>query len=130
MSIKEQNSGVLLEKELYIFDMDGTIYLGNRVFDFAVRFIKNLRASGRRVLFFTNNASHTSEFYLQKLTRLGFEPSESEIMTSGDVTAEFLLRHREEKSVYLVGTDELVSNFRERGIRLLEGNEKIGRAHV
>ena len=77
-----------------VFDMDGTIYLGNRVFPFAIRFINALRGSGRRVLFFTNNASHTAEFYMKKLGAMGFCPSRSEIMTSGDVTAEFLLRHR------------------------------------
>lgn len=36
----------LASKKLYIFDMDGTIYLGNRVFDYAVSFIKKLRANG------------------------------------------------------------------------------------
>ena len=116
--------GTLADKKLYIFDMDGTIYLGGRVFEFAVRFIENLRKSGRRVLFFTNNASHTDEFYMEKLTRLGFAPKREEIMTSGDVTAEFLLRHRKGQQVYLVGTDELVENFRSRGIPLAEGNEK------
>ena len=109
---------------LYLMDMDGTIYLGNQVFPFAIRFIKNLRAAGKRVLFFTNNASHTSDFYVQKLTKLGFSPTREEIMTSGDVTAEFLLRHRAGQSVYLVGTDDLVNNFRERGINLIDGSSE------
>ena len=30
---------ILKDKELYVFDMDGTIYLGSIVFDFAIRFI-------------------------------------------------------------------------------------------
>ena len=51
---------VLQNKTLYIFDMDGTIYLGGRVFPFAVDFIRRLRAAGKRVLFFTNHASHSS----------------------------------------------------------------------
>ncbi len=123
MEFKNPETSVLLQKKLYIFDMDGTIYLGNQVFPYAIRFIKNLRKSGRRVLFFTNNASHSPAFYLEKLTRLGFEPTADEIMTSGDVTAEFLLRHRAGQSVYLVGTDDLVNNFRERGIKLLTGKE-------
>ena len=38
------------DKKLYIFDMDGTIYLGDRVFPFAVEYIRRLRADGRRVL--------------------------------------------------------------------------------
>ena len=119
MEFKNPDTNVIKDKKLYIFDMDGTIYLGGRPFDFAKRFIKNLRASGRRVLFFTNNASHTSPFYLQKLERLGFEPGENEIMTSGDVTLEFLKRHRAGKSVYLVGTDELVEEYAAKGIKLV-----------
>lgn len=123
MYFQNSDTSPIKEKKLYIFDMDGTIYLGGRPFDFAIRFIKNLRAAGKRVLFFTNNASHTTTFYMQKLTRLGFEPREDEIMTSGDVTLEFLKRYRAGKSVYLVGTDELVEEYRTKGIHLLNGDE-------
>ena len=130
MEFKNPNTDVIKSKKLYIFDMDGTIYLGGRPFDFAKRFIKNLRASGRRVLFFTNNASHTSPFYLKKLERLGFEPSEDEIMTSGDVTLEFLKRHRAGKSVYLVGTDELVEEYADKGIKLVNGESDPRHADI
>lgn len=123
MDVKNPDISILRDKKLFIFDMDGTIYLGNQVFDFAIKFINNLRANGKKVLFFTNNASRTTPFYLQKLTRLGFSPAEDEIMTSGDVTAEFLLRHRSEKSVYLVGTDDLVADYKTRGINILSGEE-------
>lgn len=99
--------------------MDGTIYLGNKVFGFAVEFIKKLRVSGKRVLFFTNNASHNHEFYINKLTRMGFEPREEEIMTSGDVTIEFLKRHRPGKTVYLLGTPELYEHFVCSGVTLV-----------
>ncbi len=124
MDFKNPDTALLSEKELYIFDMDGTIYLGYNVFDFAIRFIDHLRAAGKRVLFFTNNASHTTEFYVRKLTKLGFSPTPDEIMTSGDVTIEFLKRHRAGKSVYLVGTDELVDSFRDSDINMLKGDEE------
>lgn len=124
MSFQNPDTKVLFDKELYIFDMDGTIYLGYQVFPFAIRFINNLRAAGKRVLFFTNNASHTTEFYVNKLTKLGFSPKPEEIMTSGDVTIEYLKRHRAGKTVYLVGTDELVENFRENDIPMLTGKEE------
>lgn len=111
----------LLEKKtLYIFDMDGTIYLGSQVFPFAVRFIRKLRADGKRVLFFTNNASHDPVFYYEKLERMGFEPRAGEVMTAGDVTIEYLHRHRAGRSVYLVGTDQLERSFRSAGIPLCE----------
>lgn len=124
MDFTNPNPSIIADKKLYIFDMDGTIYLGYNVFDFAIRFINNLRAAGKKILFFTNNASHSTAFYVNKLTKLGFSPTPDEIMTSGDVTIEFLKRHRAGKSVYLVGTDELVENFRENGINLLNGDEE------
>ena len=110
---------VLLSKKLFVFDMDGTIYLGGNPFDFAVRYINRLRESGRRVLFFTNNASHDPVFYMEKLTRLGFAPTPEEICTSGNVTAAFLTRKRAGKKVYLLGTPELWRQFREAGVDLV-----------
>ncbi len=111
---------ILSKKSLFIFDMDGTIYLGGMPFDFAINFIKNLRKSGKSVLFFTNNASHTTEFYQSKLAKMGFEPGEKEILTSGDVTYEFLSRYRNGKSVYMVATDELVREYVKKGINVIE----------
>jgi HAD superfamily hydrolase (TIGR01457 family) len=124
MNFTNPDTAPLFDQQLYIFDMDGTIYLGSKIYPFAIKFINNLRAAGKKILFFTNNASHTTDFYVEKLTRLGFSPTREEIMTSGDVTIEFLKRHRQGKSVYLVGTDELVENFRENGITILSGKEE------
>ena len=36
------------DKQLFIFDMDGTIYLGENVFDCAVSFIRRLRENGEK----------------------------------------------------------------------------------
>ena len=125
------NVDAIKQKKLYIFDMDGTIYLGGNPFDFAIRYIKNLRAAGKKVLFFTNNASHTSPFYLKKLERLGYEPTADEIMTSGDVTLAFLQRFRAGKSVYMVATDELIEEYRQRGVNVLNGSaERIEKADI
>ena len=124
MSFINPNNDIIKNKKLFIFDMDGTIYLGGKPFPFAIEFIKNLRKSGKKVLFFTNNASHTTPFYLKKLERLGFEPSLSEIMTSGDVTYEFLTRYRKGKSVYLVATPELEDEYKAKCINVLTGDEE------
>ena len=108
----------LKDKKLFIFDMDGTIYLGDRVFPFAVEFIKKLRAGGKKVLFFTNNASKNPEVYFDRLTKKGFEPSRGEIMTAGDVTIRFLLTERPGKKVFLLGTPMLAESFEKAGIVL------------
>ena len=122
---------IIKQKKLFVFDMDGTIYLGGIPFDFAIRYIKHLRTAGKKVLFFTNNASHTSPFYLKKLERLGYEPREDEIMTSGDVTLAFLQRFRAGKSVYMVATDELIAEYRAKGVNILNGtSDRIEHADI
>ncbi|MBE6585879.1 MAG: HAD-IIA family hydrolase [Ruminococcaceae bacterium] len=125
--MKHQNPSIniLRDKQLYIFDMDGTIYLGSIVFDFAIRFIENLRRAGKRVMFFTNNASRSTNVYLEKLTRLGFSPTAEEIMSSADVTVAYLKTYHKDQTVYLVGTKQLESQFCAAGIRLATGKEDI-----
>jgi len=86
----------LSDKKLFVFDMDGTVYLGNKVFPDAVRFIKKLRIEGKKVLFFTNNASHNAAFYISKLNRMGFEATEDElsaIVAQGATVADVFVRH-------------------------------------
>lgn len=110
---------LLKSKKLFVFDLDGTVYLGDRIFPEALKFINDLRDSGRRVLFFTNNASHKHGFYIHKLTKAGFAPTTEEIMTSGDVTAAYLVKEHPGEPIYLFGSTELHEDFIEHGINLV-----------
>lgn len=100
--------------ELFVSDMDGTVYLGDKSIDGAAEFVNVLRKCGKRLLFFTNNASKTKHFYTEKLKRLGF--GDCEVMTAGDVTISYLLSHYPEKSVYLLGTELLKNDMLKAGI--------------
>ena len=108
----------LYDKKLFVFDMDGTIYLGGKPFDFAVDLIRYLRGIGKKVLFFTNNSSHTHAFYIEKLGRLGFEATDAEICTSADVALDFLSRFRPGKKVYLLANDGVRAEMKEKGMLL------------
>lgn len=107
-------------KRLFIFDLDGTVYLGDRSFPEAIAFISHLRDCGRRVLFFTNNASRSTAYYYERLARMGFAPSDGEIMTAGDVLIDFLLKNRPGKSVYAVATPQYCGQLEAAGITLSE----------
>ncbi len=110
---------ILKQKKLFVFDLDGTVYLGDRIFPEAVQFITNLRESGRRVLFFTNNASHKHKFYIHKLTKAGFSPKSDEIMTAGDVTVSYIMKEHMNTPVYLLGTTDLWEDFCDAGVNLI-----------
>ena len=109
---------MLEDKKLFILDMDGTVYLGDRLFPETLPFLERITSSGKRYLFFTNNASRSPETYVHRLQGMGIPAGRSEILTSGDVTIHFLKIHRPGQSVYIVGTDDLIRSFREEGIPL------------
>ncbi len=106
--------------KLFVLDMDGTIYLGEKILPGAIEFVHTARETGRKVVFFTNNASKNPFNYVDKLNRMGFGAERCDVVTAGDVTIEYLKRNRPNESVYLVGTPALEESFKEAGIELSE----------
>ena len=47
----------LLNSKLFLLDMDGTLYLGDEVFDGAIDFIETIENTGREYIYLTNNSS-------------------------------------------------------------------------
>lgn len=106
--------------KLFVLDMDGTFYLGNRLIEGSIGFLEKLKETGREFLFFTNNASRNSAFYVRKLADMGCSVDEKDIITAGDVTIAFLNENYPGSSVYLVGTEFLRESFIKGGIALTE----------
>ena len=65
--------------EGYVFDLDGTIYLGDELLPGAQRLVLKLRELGKRVIFLSNNPTKDPKMYAEKLGELGLETPESEI---------------------------------------------------
>lgn len=109
----------LLDKiKLFVLDMDGTFYLGENQIDGALEFTRRVRETGRDFVFFTNNSSKNGVMYVEKLNRMGCPVSEKDIMTSGDVTVEYLKTNYPGQKVYLAGTPALEALFQKAGICL------------
>ncbi len=111
---------LLRDVELFVLDMDGTFYLGDRILDGSLAFLERVRATGRRFLFFTNNSSKSPEAYIKKLAAMDCPAARSDVMTSGDVTIRYLKSHYPGAGVYLLGTPVLEESFRRGGICLVE----------
>jgi len=111
---------MLKDKNFFIFDMDGTIYLGESALPNAVNFIGKINKD-KKIIFFTNNASKNTEYYLEKLKKLGF-PGNIQVLSSADVLIKFLKNHRQGKKIYLLGTPHLESMFMQENIDLIVGD--------
>ena len=98
----------LLKKiKLYLFDMDGTLYLGDRLFDFSLELLDTIRSTGRRYLFMTNNSSKSVEDYIKKLGKLGISSTREDFITSSQATAYYLKQHYPNHRLYVCGTQSL-----------------------
>lgn len=100
----------------FVLDMDGTFYLGNTLLPGSLKFLDAVRASGRRVLFLTNNSSHDAEYYLDKLRNMGCAVEDREVYTSGMAACQYLNRYMPGKKVFLLGNKFLRSEFRKYGV--------------
>jgi NagD protein len=103
-------------------DMDGTIYLGKKLFPFTKAFLEGLSKAGKKFIFLTNNSSKNANDYYEKLTGIGLRVDKSQIYTSGDATIEYLNEIKPGARVYLMGTKNLSEDFERAGFSLVEDN--------
>jgi HAD superfamily hydrolase (TIGR01450 family) len=111
--------------EGYVFDLDGTIYLGDELLPGAGRLIPKLRELGKRVVFLSNNATRDPEMYAEKLGRLGLETPASEIINTVVTMTEWLLQNHPDATVFPISEEPLKSSLEEAGIRMSENPEEI-----
>lgn len=100
----------------FVFDLDGTLILGNQVLPYARETLGLIRKQKKSFTVVTNNSSRSIDNYQRFLTHLGFSIRPSEIHTSGKATAQYLNSLTHEPSVYLLGTRALVEDFSSFGI--------------
>ena len=113
-----EKNEILRSKKLYLFDMDGTLYLGNRLYDFTLELLDVLKKTGRHYLFMTNNSSRSVEDYVKKLGKLGIQATRDDFLTSSQATAFYLHKHHEGQKLYVCGTESLKEELRMEGFRV------------
>ena len=111
--------------EGYVFDLDGTIYLGDELLPGAERLILKLRELGKRVIFLSNNPTKDPQMYAEKLGGLGLETPASEIVNTVVTMTRWLLRNHPEAAVFPISEQPLKNALSEAGIRMSEDPEEI-----
>ena len=115
----------LKDKKLFLFDMDGTLYLGNRLFDFTLELLQTIRKNGGRYIFMTNNSSKSVQDYVKKLAGLGIEANPEDFMTSSQAMAYYLKKHYAGKTLYVSGTQSLKDELAREGFDITEDIDKV-----
>ena len=111
---------ILAPIKLYLFDMDGTLYLGDRLYDFTAQLLETLKRTGRKYLFMTNNSSKSVEDYVKKLAKLGITATRDDFITSSQATAFYLHKYHEGQTLYVCGTESLKQELRNEGFTVTD----------
>ena len=112
-------------KKLFLFDMDGTLYLGERLYDFTNELLATIKARGGKYMFMTNNSSKSVSDFIKKLARLGIHATEDDFITSSQATGYYLKKNYLGKVLYVCGTESLKAEIRGQGFEITDELEKV-----
>ena len=121
MTLKE----MVKKTKLYLFDMDGTLYLGYRLYDFTLELLSEIRRAGGRYLFVTNNSSKSVSDYVKKLEKMGISATREDFMTSSQATAYYLKQNHPGKTLYVCGTRSLIEELEGEGFAVTTQLDKV-----
>ena len=110
----------LKNKKLFLFDMDGTIYEENNVFDGTHQLLDYINKINGKYVFITNNSSKSVDDYIKKLHKMDIKCDSENFFTSSQATSMYLKKYHGEKNIYCQGTKSFVMELKKNGIRVTE----------
>ncbi len=126
--IKKTNFSINLEflrkKKVFFFDLDGTLYLEDILFEGVQELIKLMKIFNKRFFFLSNNSSISTKEYVLKLKKLGLDVSIEDVIISTHPTIYFLKKENVKK-IFLLGTKSLQSEFIENGFEITDKDPEI-----
>jgi glycerol-1-phosphatase len=123
-------SPVLSDYDQVVLDLDGCVWVGDRVTRRAPEAIARIRAAHKSLAFLTNDARHSPEEYVRKLWGLGIQASLEEVVTVGGAIQHVLAERAPGAGAYVIGSPAIFRHVADSGHRILNGTEHATRAEV
>lgn len=105
--------------KLFLLDMDGTLYLGDRLFEGTFAFLEEVKRRGGKYVFMTNNSSKSVDKYIDKLAGMGIVAGKEDFLTSTDATIP-ILQKKHYKKIYALGTASFKEQLRAAELPITE----------
>jgi len=108
--------------ENFLFDMDGTLYLGNQLFEGVPELFETLNKKNKHFLLLTNNSSKDKSLYQKKWLGYGITMPLTKILTSGEATFQYIKTSTSVKTMFILGTESLKKEALESGFQIDDNN--------
>lgn len=115
------NEYLLKDCDTFLFDLDGTVYWGNKPVPGAAELIETLEQRGLAVKYVSNNSSHSLDFVCRKLEAMGIPACQEQIITPLGEIGGFLTHHFGTCRVFPMGTEALAASIRDKGHSVVSG---------
>lgn len=109
----------------YVFDLDGTLYLGDALLPGAADTVRLVRSHGARVAFLTNKPLELPADYAAKLTRLGIPADAADVVSSTDALRLYLREHAPNARIYPVSEPVVAELLRDDGFELTDDPARV-----
>jgi len=119
-----ENLDHLRDSDVFFFDLDGTTYIEDELFDGVPELIEILRSQGKKFYFLSNNSSCSTNEYLRKLTGLGLNVTLDNIILSQHPTMRYLKNNHYHR-IFLLGTSSLKEEFENNGFILTDEDPEV-----
>ena len=114
----------LSQVKIWVFDLDGVIWRGDRAIAGAVDAVAALQARGCRAMFASNNSTRTPQFFADKLRAMNINAAPADIITSTTVTISYLRQHFPDGGrVFIVGEAGLRAQLESAGFEVTQQTE-------
>ncbi|MCQ2539420.1 MAG: HAD-IIA family hydrolase [Acetatifactor sp.] len=111
----------LTEKKLFLFDIDGTLAVGDTLYDGSAELLSYIDRIGGKSYFITNNSTKSGQDYVDKFRKaFGLETTEDQFITSGFMTIRFLKNNYADKKIFVLGTSSFVKELRKNDLNITE----------
>ncbi|CEH16593.1 p-nitrophenyl phosphatase [Ceraceosorus bombacis] len=124
LSTSAEHASLISSYDTYLFDCDGVLWSGDEVIAGAKEVLQRLRASGKSIIFVTNNATKSRRAYLKRFQSLGIQADVSEIFSSAYASAVYLkhvLKLPEDRKVYVLGMEGIQEELEDVGLKWCGG---------
>jgi len=111
--------------EGYVFDLDGTIYLGDRLIEGARETVARLRERGASVVFLSNKPLEPGAVYARKLDCLGIPAGPRDVINSTQALIAYLREHHSDSCLFVVGEEALRQEIDQAGFAQSDDVDEI-----
>ncbi len=115
---------MLREKRLFLFDIDGTIATGERLYEGTKELLKYIEEKKGKAIYITNNSTKSLCDYVKKFSRWGIQTQEDQFVTSGFMAIRYLKEHFPGEKIFVMGTESFLRDLRENGIEATQRVQK------